>query len=261
MNLPTTTIEPRNGDLTTEQIVHLLRQPPDMNRVKRRQSPGLGSVPYLEGYDVIEVANDLFQFRWSFDLLSEPRIMHWDKVITAYDPHLKKKAPVLGEDGKPLTEVAGMVYITGRISVQLAGKSYSHADAGRCIFSGDSPEALDMALAGAVTDCLKRCFRQMGEQFGNSLYDKDIARTAGLETTGTNGHGSNGNNGHQEKAVTPTPPAPSSNGMSYQDGVAVDLNNGAEVEAFNTFKTANGGQMPASRESLRAWKSNHNGKK
>ena len=168
MNLPTTTIEPHTSDLTTEQIVHLLRQPLDMNRVKRRQAPGMGSVPYLEGYDVIETANDLFQFRWSFDLLSEPHIMRWDKVITAYDPHLKKKAPVLGEDGKPVTEVAGIAYITGRITVELAGKVYSHADAGRCVFSGDTPEALDMALAGAVTDCLKRCFRQMGEQFGNS---------------------------------------------------------------------------------------------
>ena len=41
-------------------------------------------------------------------------------------------------------------------------------------------QALDMAIAGAATDCLKRCFRQAGEQFGNSLYDKEIARTAGL---------------------------------------------------------------------------------
>ena len=88
---------------------------------------------------------------------------------------------MLGEDGKPTTEIAGIVYITGRITVELDGKAYSHADAGRCIFSGDTPEALDMAIAGAVTDCLKRCFRQLGEQFGNSLYDKEIARTAGLE--------------------------------------------------------------------------------
>jgi hypothetical protein len=36
------------------------------------------------------------------------------------------------------------------------------------MFTGDTPEALDMAIAGAATDCLKRCFRQMGEQFGLS---------------------------------------------------------------------------------------------
>jgi recombination DNA repair RAD52 pathway protein len=108
--------------------------------------------------------------------------MRWDKAVTFYDKRLKKKVPVLGEDGKPTTEIAGVVYITGRITVELDGKAYNHADAGRCIFSGDTPEALDMAIAGAVTDCLKRCFRQLGEQFGNSLYDKEVARTAGLES-------------------------------------------------------------------------------
>ena len=72
------------------------KQPLDMNRVKRRQASGQGTVPYLEGYDVIEAANDLFLFRWSFDLLSEPHIMRWDKVITFYDQRAKKKVPVLG---------------------------------------------------------------------------------------------------------------------------------------------------------------------
>ena len=64
-------------------------------------------------------------------------------------------------------------------SVNLDGQTYTHSDLGRCMFTGDSPEALDMALAGCVTDCLKRCFRQIGEQFGLSLYDKEIAATAG----------------------------------------------------------------------------------
>lgn len=200
-------------------ILERLRQPLDMSRVKRRAAPGQGTVPYLEGYDVIETANDLFEFGWSFDLLSEPRIMRWDKVVTVYDQRLRKKVPVLGEDGKPTTEIAGIVYVTGRVTIELQGKAYLHADAGRCIFSGDTPEALDMAIAGAVTDCLKRCFRQSGEQFGNSLYDKEIARVAGTEanlaeTTAEkrNGNGcpsnGNGNHGHQlaqSPSVSPSP--------------------------------------------------------
>ncbi len=264
------TPNPPTLDPSSEQILWRLRQPLDMARVKRRQAPGQGTVPYLEGYDVIESANDLFLFRWSFDLLSEPHIMRWDKVVTFYDQRVKKKAPVLGEDGKPTTEIAGMAYITGRITVELDGKAYSHADAGRCIFNGDTPEALDMAIAGAVTDCLKRCFRQLGEQFGNSLYDKEIARTAGLENGASNGHGSNGN-GQSEKStgqtVTPNPsapsnpPAPPTETLQYRDGVMVDTSNAAEVEAFNSFKTAHQGLAPASREVLRAWTSSHNGKK
>ena len=200
MNKTISKPDPPTQDSVVDQILWRLKQPLDMNRVKRRQASGQGTVPYLEGYDVIEVANDLFLFRWSFDLISEPHIMRWDRVITFYDQRAKKKVPVLGEDGKPTTEIAGVAYITGRIIVELDGKTYSHADAGRCIFTGDAPEALDMAIAGAVTDCLKRCFRQLGEQFGNSLYDKEIARTAGLENGTSNGHGSNGN-GRSEKST------------------------------------------------------------
>ena len=249
-------------DLSGEQILWRLRQPLDMNRVKRRQAPGKGTVPYLEGFDVIEAANDLFLFRWSFDLLSEPHIMRWDKVVTFYDQRARKKVPVLGEDGKPTTEIAGVAYITGRITVELEGKAYNHADAGRCIFSGDTPEALDMAIAGAVTDCLKRCFRQLGEQFGNSLYDKEIARTAGLENGDSNGHGSNGNGKPAKSAGQTSPPNPTTSQtepLQYRDGVAIDASNAAEVEAFNAFKSAHQGLAPASREVLRAWAASRNG--
>jgi predicted nucleic acid-binding Zn finger protein len=275
MNQPMPTPHLPMLEASGEQILWRLRQPLDMNRVKRRQAPGQGTVPYLEGYDVIEAANDLFQFRWSFDLLTEPHVMRWDKLVTFYDQRLKKKAPMVGDDGKPVTEIAGIVYITGRITVELDGKAYTHADAGRCIFNGDTPEALDMAIAGAVTDCLKRCFRQLGEQFGNSLYDKEIARTAGLENGASNGHGSNGNgtngSGHPEKSsvpaastnppASPTLPASPTETQQYRDGAAVDPGNAAELEAFNSFKAIHQGLAPASREVLRAWVASQNGKK
>ena len=257
--------DPPPLDPSTEQILWRLRQPLDMSRVKRRQAPGLGTVPFLEGFDVIDAANDLFQFRWSFDLLCEPHIMRWDKAVTFYDQRLKKKVPLLGEDGQPTTEVAGLAYITGRVAIELEDKTYSHADAGRCTFTGDTPEALDMAIAGAVTDCLKRCFRQLGEQFGLTLYDKDVARTAGIENNGSNGHGSNGN-GQSEKPAAAKPPAPSNAPPAqpevpqYRDGTAVEASNTAEVEAFTTFQSAHQGLAPASREVLRAWAASRNGK-
>jgi hypothetical protein len=36
----------------TDEVIWRLRQPLDMNRVKRRQAPGQGTVPYLEGFGV-----------------------------------------------------------------------------------------------------------------------------------------------------------------------------------------------------------------
>ena len=205
------------------------------------------------------MANDLFQFRWSFDLLGEPQVMRWERQVTIYDPQARKKVPLLGEDGRPVYEPVGICYITGRVQVELGDRLYSHADVGRCVFSGDSPEALDMAIAGAATDCLKRCFRQMGEQFGLSLYDKEVARTAGIESEGSNGHGSNGN-GRSEKPAAPKPPPAQTAVPQYRDGVAVEASNTAEMEAFAAFQSAHQGLAPASREVLRAWAASRNGK-
>ena len=92
-------------------------------------------------------------------------------------------------NGNFQVEDVGIVYATGKVSITLDGSVYSHADLGRCVFSGDTPEALDMALAGSVTDCLKRCFRQLGDQFGNTLYDKEIAQIAGTEPSHTGNTG------------------------------------------------------------------------
>ena len=105
------------------------------------------------------------------------------------------------QTGQQRTHRAGIVYLTGKVSVELDGKIYTHADVGRLAFTGDAPEALDTALSGAATDCLKRCFRQLGDQFGLSLYHKETAKTAGTfsnrKGAGTGGNG----NGHEPKQV------------------------------------------------------------
>lgn len=221
-----------------ERILWELRQPLDMARVKRRQAPGMGSVPYLEGFDVIDRANAIFGFAWSFDLLGEPVVARWPKKVLAWSQQERRKVPVIDANGNVQTEEVGIVYITGKITVELNGQRYSHADLGRCIFTGDTPEALDMALAGSATDCLKRCFRQLGEQFGNSLYDKEIAQSAGLEPS---------------RKPAATPPAP--NGRRYGDGTVVN-GNPNEQEAFDHHVQSTGA-VPPSRDALRAWITTH----
>ena len=216
-------VEPEDHE---KGILWELRQPLDMSRVKRRQSPGLGSVPYLEGFDVIDCANQLFNFGWSFELIGEPVIVRWQKKFLIWNQQERRKVPALDSKGNFLTDEVGLVYITGKVTVDLEGKMVSHADLGRCVFTGDSSEALDMALAGSVTDCLKRCFRQMGEQFGNSLYDKEIAQNAGLEGS--------------PFAV-----------RIYGDGERVNGNT-TEQEAFDLFKEKIA-RVPASKDELRTW--------
>ena len=233
-----------------DNVLWELSQPLDMSRVKRRQAPGTGSVPYLEGYDVIDRANGIFGFAWSFDVIGEPVIVRWQKKVLIWSQQEKRKVPSLDANGNVQTEEVGLVYITGKVTVDLDGKLYSHADLGRCIFTGDTPEALDMALAGSATDCLKRCFRQMGEQFGNSLYDKEIAQNAGLEQNRSNGATSPAASQPSHPAVSsPTPSSPVV--RKYGDGVSVN-GNVSEQEAFDQFKEKTG-KAPASKDELRTW--------
>jgi len=240
--------QPESNNLSERfnRILWELRQPLDMSRVKRRQAPGLGSVPYLEGYDVIDRANAIFGFTWSFDLISEPLIVRWHKKVLAWNQQERRKVPITDANGNFQTEEVGLVYITGKVTVELDGKPYSHADLGRCIFTGDTPEALDMALAGSATDCLKRCFRQLGEQFGNSLYDKEIAQVAGLEN-GAQATSSSQTN----RANAASQPASNSAARVYGDGTNVN-GNVSEQEAYDSYKKATG-SAPASKDSLRSW--------
>lgn len=253
-----TSIAQENNSMPTttndfEHILTELRQPLDMTRVKRRQAPGSGSVPYLEGFDIIDTANRIFAFRWSFNLLSEPQITRWDRKMMVWDGQQRKKVPVLDAQGQPQTEGVGLIHITGSVAVDLDGQTYTHSDLGRCMFTGDSPEALDMALAGCVTDCLKRCFRQLGEQFGLSLYDKEIAATAGT----SNGSANSGANSSAGKTAKSDRPAAARNKAqpaaerAYLDGTKVNGNE-SERSAFDAFFKAKG-QAPKSRDALREW--------
>lgn len=238
-----------------DRILWELRQPLDMSRVKRRQAPGMGTVPFLEGFDVIERANEIFGFAWSFELLRDPVIVRWEKKILAWNQQEKRKMPVLDAQGNPQTDEVGIVYITGKVSIDLGGTIFTHADLGRCIFTGDTPEALDMALAGSVTDCLKRCFRQLGSQFGNDLYDKEVAQSAGLEQGSSQTSPSNTSHSGTSKPTASAAPAASATAPArkYGDGVSVN-GNVSEQEAFDLYKKTIG-TVPASKEALRNWMS------
>ena len=173
---------------TTEIIQHLSR-PLDRKRVRLRSAPGQGTVPFLEDFDVINTANQIFDYRWSFDLLSEPRLVLWEQAVTTWDSRRRQRTPVLDpETGQQTMQRAGTVYLTGKVTIELDGKPYTHANLGCLSFTGDTPEALEMALSGAASDCLKRCLRQLGSQFGLDLLAKESARGAGQSAVANNGN-------------------------------------------------------------------------
>jgi hypothetical protein len=140
-----------------EKIITELNKPLDESRIKYRKAfdGGEHKVPYLEGHDIISKANELFKYEWQFDL-ENIQIEKWRAVVLDRKTNQEKEVD------------KGIVYVNGCVSAC----EQRHSDIGRCAFTG--MEQLDTALAGAATDCMKRCFRQFGEQFGNTLYDKDV---------------------------------------------------------------------------------------
>jgi DNA repair and recombination protein RAD52 len=147
---------------TPEQIAEL-EKPLDNNDVKHRQGGGGVQLNYLAGYQVINRANKLFGFgRWGYDLISV------------------ELQNVLDENGQILG-----CYYSARVKVTVKD-CVPVTDEGVCpVQEGRNPrariDAHDMARKGAITDAMKRAFRCFGDQFGNSLYDKDYDATTGLE--------------------------------------------------------------------------------
>lgn len=109
---------------------------------------------YLDGKHYIETANRIFGYGgWQFRILSAPT-----------------KAT---EGNRKNGTYYALWTVMGELSVDHAP---AFVDVGTCEQNGDGPEATDMAMKGAVTDSLKRCLRNFGDQFGLVLYDKDLSR-------------------------------------------------------------------------------------
>jgi DNA repair and recombination protein RAD52 len=142
--------------LRQDQIARL-QAPLDQSRVKGRTQGGR-SVAYIEGYDCINIANDIFDFDgWTTDLVDGPNLTQ------------------IGTDG------GYVCHANVKVSVRCDDGSWVHrTEVGCCTpatAKGTAPsaDAVDTAMKGAVTDALKRALRLFGNQFGNSLYDKDSA--------------------------------------------------------------------------------------
>ena len=132
----------------------ILTQELDSNRIKTREKGNI-NLSYIEGFDVIDTANKVFGFgNWSYsisklDQVSQELNQNQNNVVC-----YKAVVQVLVHNGNHTLDVnrQDVGFGTG-VSKTLAD---SHENAGK----------------EAVTDALKRTLRSLGNQFGNSLYDK-----------------------------------------------------------------------------------------
>ncbi len=136
------------------EALDLLAQPLEPRLVARRQAGRGQMVAYLESHQAINQANRIFGHgRWGAELVGP---IGYRELV-----RVDKRT---GE-----TTTVGMYWATVRVC---ARGTEPRSDVGCAFTADDSPEAHDTAIKAAATDAMKRALRQLGDQFGNGLYDR-----------------------------------------------------------------------------------------
>jgi DNA repair and recombination protein RAD52 len=156
-----------------EKIIIELQKPIKREDVAEREAGyGKAKLKYLESYFVIEQANRIFgENNWSMEVKEVKEIA---KNI-AKRPVYKDGQKALNKDGSTIFQDNYEVLFTSIVKITVNGFG-SKEDVGSCGGSSKSSflEATEIAYKGCVSDGMKRAFRLFGDQFGNSLYDKDF---------------------------------------------------------------------------------------
>ena len=124
------------------------------DRIKVRDKANI-KLSYLEGFDIIDTANNIFGFGgWAYTISSLEQVSQEvnsnQNVVICYKAIVK--VDVYGIDHSTMISRQDVGFGTG-VARNLA-------------------DAHENSAKEAVTDALKRSLRSFGNQFGNSLYDK-----------------------------------------------------------------------------------------
>jgi DNA repair and recombination protein RAD52 len=160
------------NNMDIEKIKIELQKPIKKEDVAERKG-GLKkpNLKYLESYFVIQQANRIFgENNWSMEV---KEVKELNKTITKKQVY--KDDQKVYKDGLPVLEDNYEVLFTSIVKITVNGFG-SKEDVGSCGGSSKSSflEATEIAYKGCVSDGMKRAFRTFGDQFGNSLYDKDF---------------------------------------------------------------------------------------
>lgn len=138
-----------------QKQLEVLNQELDSSRIKSR-SKGNINLSYIEGHDALETANKVFGFG------------NWTYSVTK----LEQVSQEVNQNQNNVVCYKAVVQIL--VHCEDHSKDVSREDVG---FGTGTAKTLADAHEGgakeAVTDALKRALRSFGNQFGNSLYNKD----------------------------------------------------------------------------------------
>ena len=129
----------------------------DDSRVKTIDKAGM-SFKYLETYDVINVANTIFNFMWDYTIT---RLEEVAREVNQNSNHVITYSAI----------VKVKIYDAQRNFIE---REDTGVGTGTARTIGD---AIDNASKSSVSDALKRSLRSMGSQYGNNLYSKTPNRS------------------------------------------------------------------------------------
>ncbi len=129
----------------------------DESRVKTIEKAGM-SFKYLETYDVINVANTIFNYMWDYTITKLEEVA---REINQNSNHVITYSAI----------VKVKIYDNQRNFIE---REDTGVGTGTARTIGD---AIDNASKSAVSDALKRSLRSMGAQYGNNLYSKTPNQT------------------------------------------------------------------------------------
>lgn len=151
--------------------VKLLEEKLAAENVKQRDGTGNTKLSYLASHHVIDEANRIFGFgAWGTEILSLSQVDRTEYEKPAYNA---------GDAPKPMISISYLCKLRVTVKSDNSETIYEDTGFGNGVAGFTAygiGSCIELASKEAVTDALKRCMRYFGNQFGNSLYNKDAER-------------------------------------------------------------------------------------
>jgi hypothetical protein len=146
----------------------------DKSVVKTRKGEDGKAVPYVEGWYVIDKANEIFGFgNWDAET-TEMRREHEPILVNEADP----ESPAYQSDEKRRRKPYVVVAYSARVRLTVwnldgSRKIVRERCGGHRGFAATAGMAIENCIKAAETDATKRAFATLGYVFGLALYDKE----------------------------------------------------------------------------------------
>ena len=221
-----------------DQQVKALSSELSKDRIKVRDKANI-KLSYLEGFDIIDTANNIFGFGgWAYTISSLEQVSQEvnanQNVVICYKAIVKVDVYDIDHSTMISRQDVGLG----------TGVARSLAD------------AHENSAKEAVTDALKRSLRSFGNQFGNSLYDKSKSVAQNTPSNMPNAPANQNAGFGQNQAIPNQAPSQAMPNQAPNDQVMGDIqslrNMGLDVVEQNGFLLVRGNNIFAKKDAIKS---------